>query len=96
MKYKPTRRKMLTKFGKRKVYIGDYGAYFVKLGGRFQRVNPKPKTQVLKVSKYQTGSSKESKDRKRKALPPGKRRSKSGKVYYENRKNRSDKRGSSV
>lgn len=29
-------------------------------------------------------------DKKRTALPPGKRRSKNGKFYYENRRNRSD------
>lgn len=46
------------------------------------------------VSSYrQTGSSKRKADRKRKAKPPGKRRSATGKVYYERRKNRSDKPG---
>ena len=35
-------------------------------------------------------------DAKRKALMPGKRISKSGKVYWETRKNRSDSRGKKV
>ena len=41
----------------------------------------------------QTGSSSTAKDRARKALPPGRRVSKAGNVYYERRKNRSDKPG---
>lgn len=44
-------------------------------------------------STRQTGSSSAAKDRARKALPPGRRVSKSGSVYYERRKNRSDKAG---
>ena len=43
----------------------------------------------------QTGSRKSVKaDRARKALRPGNRISKSGNLYFENRKNRSDKKGS--
>lgn len=38
----------------------------------------------------QTGRSKKSADIKRKAKPPGKRKSSSGRTYFENRKNRSD------
>jgi len=50
------------------------------------------------VRKYkQTGKKQTSKalnyDKKRKALPPGKRKSKSGKIYIETRRNRSDKKG---
>jgi hypothetical protein len=41
----------------------------------------------------QTGSSSAAKDRARKALAPGRRVSKTGSVYYERRKNRSDKAG---
>lgn len=41
----------------------------------------------------QTGSSRSSVDRTKKAKSPGKRRSKGGNVYYERRKNRSDKPG---
>ena len=45
---------------------------------------------VGKPSTHQTGTSIKSIDDKRTALPPGKRISKYNKVYYENRKNRSD------
>lgn len=41
----------------------------------------------------QTGGSSIKADRRRKALPPGKRKSASGKIYYERRKNRSDVKG---
>ena len=44
-----------------------------------------------KASTRQTGRSNAKRDKKRKAKAPGKRRSASGKVYYERRKNRSDK-----
>jgi hypothetical protein len=48
---------------------------------------------VLKIADYQTGKRASLRlDRKRKALPPGKRISKSGKVYWETRRNRSDLR----
>lgn len=54
----------------------------------------KKATAKRKVSSTrQTGSSSAAKDRARKALPPGRRVSKSGSVYYERRKNRSDKAG---
>jgi hypothetical protein len=49
---------------------------------------------VLKVVKYQTGKRSSLKaDRKRKALPPGKRISRTGKIYWETRRNRSDLSG---
>jgi len=58
---------------------------------RKRKLKKKPK--VLKVVKRQTGERKSLRlDRLRKALPPGKRRSKSGKIYYEYRRNRSDLR----
>ena len=47
---------------------------------------------VIKKAKKQTGKSNVNFDVRYKALPPGKRISKSGKVYYEYRKNRSDLR----
>ena len=50
----------------------------------------------LRVSKYQIGTSNKKRDITRKALAPGKRISKAGKIYYENRKNRSDKVGSKL
>ena len=50
--------------------------------------------EVLKPAKRQTGRSKDvERDKKLKALPPGKRRSRSGKIYYEYRQNRSDLEG---
>ena len=49
------------------------------------------KRRMLKVSKRQTGKSITKIDKKRNALAPGKRVSSSGKVYYESRRNRSDK-----
>jgi len=45
---------------------------------------------VLKAKKRQTGESVEKNDKKRTALGAGKRKSASGKIYYEYRKNRSD------
>lgn len=53
--------------------------------------NPK----VIKELK-QRGTSNKKRDEPREALLPGKRISKSGKVYWETRKNRSDKLGSKV
>jgi hypothetical protein len=51
------------------------------------------KPRVLKAVDYQTGKRASLKlDRKRKALPPGKRISRTGKVYWETRRNRSDLR----
>jgi len=44
----------------------------------------------------QTGKTDLVKDRERKALHPGWRVSKNGKLYFENRKNRSDSRGKRV
>jgi len=51
------------------------------------------KPRVLKASKTQTGKSDKKRDAARKAMPPGKRESATGRVYYEYRKNRSDVRG---
>jgi hypothetical protein len=47
----------------------------------------------MKVKNYppQVGRSNRKRDSKRLALPPGKRISKTGKIYFETRKNRSDK-----
>ena len=49
---------------------------------------------VIKEVKFQSGNTKnEIKDLRKKALAPGKRISKTGKVYYEYRANRSDIHG---
>ncbi len=50
----------------------------------------------LKISEHQTGKSNKKRDKSRKALPPGKRRSKTGKIYWESRANRSDLTGSDL
>ncbi|MGV9141768.1 MAG: hypothetical protein ACOC1X_02410, partial [Promethearchaeota archaeon] len=52
-----------------------------------------PKSKVAMVSEHQTGKTTKSIDKKRKALPPGKRISKNGNTYWEYRKNRSDING---
>ena len=51
---------------------------------------------VIKVVHYQTGSSFTPRDKLYEALPPGKRRSRTGRIYWETRKNRSDKVGKRV
>lgn len=54
----------------------------------------KPKTaKVIKPQRKQTGKSIQARDKPRKALKPGKRLSRNKKVYYEARKNRSDRKG---
>jgi len=45
------------------------------------------------VAKKQTGTSNKARDLKRTAKAPGKRKSASGRTYYESRKNRSDRPG---
>ena len=47
-------------------------------------------------SARQTGTSRKVVDRELRALPPGWRISKTGNLYFESRKNRSDKRGSTT
>jgi hypothetical protein len=47
----------------------------------------------VRQSTRQTGTSKLTRDLKKRAFPPGRRISKAGNVYYERRKNRSDKPG---
>lgn len=47
-------------------------------------------SRVLKISLRQIGSSNLVRDRKRKALKPGKRLSRDENIYYETRRNRSD------
>ena len=48
---------------------------------------------IIRAVNYQTGRSNLMADRRREALPPGLRRSRSGRRYWETRKNRSDLRG---
>lgn len=56
----------------------------------FSALGFKNQRKSLKVSDKQIGKSIKSIDKLRKALKPGKRISKSGNIYYESRKNRSD------
>lgn len=64
---------------------------------KYQRKHPRTPWQdcIAKVSKRhrQTGRSNKKRDRARTAKPPGIRRSKTGRVYSERRKNRSDAPG---
>ena len=59
-----------------------------------RRVTRTKGPRVLKKVNYQTGKRKSvKKDKARKALAPGKRVSKSGRIYWETRRNRSDLKG---
>ena len=51
--------------------------------------------QTLKILK-QRGTSNKLIDEKRSALPPGKRISRTGRIYWESRRNRSDKLGTKI
>lgn len=62
---------------------------FTAIGFKNQRRN-------LKASGYQIGTTDKKIDASRKALVAGKRMSKTGNIYYENRKNRSDAKGKSI
>lgn len=65
-----------------------------KIGGTAAKKKAAKKKPVKKVSLHQTGKSNRKRDEERSARLPGKRISRSGAVYYERRKNRSDKPGS--
>lgn len=56
----------------------------------------KKKPQVVYKRDKQVGTSNVFRDKRRTAMPSGKRISKSGKIYYEYRKNRTDKVGSKL
>ncbi|HJX50994.1 MAG TPA: hypothetical protein VJ438_06035 [Candidatus Nanoarchaeia archaeon] len=62
---------------------------FSAIGFRSQRRN-------LKYKEHQIGKTNIAIDKKRKALMPGKKISKTGKVYYEYRKNRIDLKGINI
>lgn len=69
---------------------------FIKseLNKEFQAIGFKNQRRNLRYQKHQTGKSDKKIDASRKALLPGKRISKTGKTYFESRKNRSDLKGS--
>ena len=54
------------------------------------------KGRTIKYEDSRTGKTNIPRDKKRSALTPGKRISKSGKIYYEKRKNRSDLKGTKI
>lgn len=54
------------------------------------------KKRVLDKANFQRGKTSPKRDKARGALPPGKRISKDGNIYYEYRKNRSDKVGKDI
>lgn len=75
---------------------------WLKGGSYFNEKNIKERQKVvgfkslrkpLKEVEHQTGTTHKKRDKVRKAMPPGKRISKTGKVYYEYRKNRTDLKG---
>jgi len=68
--------------------------YLIKLTKRkYLKVRASRKPRVIKIGRHQTGSTTFKRDIKYKALKPGKRISKTGRIYYEYRKNRSDRAG---
>lgn len=89
---------MATKIGLKKDGTLKKGYKYAK-GGRIVKVDSAVQTSlfggvVKSKNTYAKGSSSNTKsDSKRTALKPGKRVSKTGKIYYESRKNRSDVRG---
>jgi len=56
----------------------------------------KKKPRIVYSKSRQIGKTNAFKDKRRIALPPGKRVSKTGKIYYEYRKNRTDKKGKRI
>jgi hypothetical protein len=66
---------------------------FKKEKDEFNLLKDRRKTKVEFVADHQTGKTFKPRDKPRKALPPGKRISKTGNTYYEYRKNRSDLNG---
>ena len=61
----------------------------------FQSIKIKSLRKSLSITP-QVGRTTLLRDVKRTALPPGKRISKTGNIYYETRKNRSDKKGTKI
>jgi hypothetical protein len=62
----------------------------------FNLLKDRRKPKVKSIAKHQTGKSHKARDKARKALPPGKRRSRTGNIYYEYRKSRSDMPGEMI
>lgn len=64
--------------------------FFVRAEDKFYDKVAKTSSKVLRVIKHQTGKTSIPEDRKIRALKAGKRISKTGHIYWETRKNRSD------
>jgi len=72
------------------------GLILKKRDEEFKIIEDKRKPKIIRKVEHQIGSTNKIRDIVRKALPPGKRISKSGKIYYEYRKNRTDLTGSNI
>ena len=59
-------------------------------------IKRKSRRRTLRRTNKQSGKTTVAVDKGRKAMYPGLRRSKTGKIYWETRKNRSDMKGSKV
>jgi hypothetical protein len=62
----------------------------------FELLKDTRKPKIIDKAEHQTGKTNIKRDKVRKALPPGKRISKSGNIYWEGRANRSDLTGSKI
>ena len=82
------------------LYSTPYAKQKITMGLRDDSVTPPEETQIAVATAgilKQTGSVKSiSRDQGRRALPPGKRISKSGNTYWESRASRSDLPGSNL
>lgn len=72
---------------------GRYNTFADAVKAAYKKTGKPRATKSAKKKPVQRGCSNNAIDRKRKAKPPGKRKSASGKTYYENRQNRSDAPG---
>ena len=76
------------------LFTNPYGKQRILIGMKDDSITPSPQVQKILA---QTGSVKSiSRDASRTALPPGKRISKTGNIYFESRKSRSDIPGSNL
>lgn len=66
------------------------GKWVVTKSENMPKAKPRTKTRTVKRSSQTGKPSDTPRDKRRSALPPGKRRMANGKIYYETRKNRSD------
>lgn len=62
----------------------------------FEAIGFKNQRRNLRVQDHQTGKTDKKRDSERHALLPGKRMSKTGKIYFESRLNRSDAKGKNL